>query len=145
METIKGDGFTLKWRGEEVVDDVTERMGLALGEFGLRVEGEAKKELKPGHGVKTGTLRRSIHTAPPDYNWLSDDVEPSSSAPVRGNRFQAAVKTLAGIVVSVGSGLKYALPVHQGHDGFSGYHYITRGLKRAQKNIKNIVEKYALK
>uniref|UniRef100_A0A6H1ZEQ8 Tail protein n=2 Tax=viral metagenome TaxID=1070528 RepID=A0A6H1ZEQ8_9ZZZZ len=117
----------------------------ALGEFGLRVEGHAKRELQKGHGVLTGTLRRSIHTAGPDYSWSGDDVEPSPSAPERGGVLAKAVKTAVGLVVQVGSGLRYALAVHQGHGSFKGYHYLRKGLNKAKKELPEVLKRHKLK
>ena len=142
MVKIKGQGFTLNWEGDQVVDEVVKNMKTALGEFGLMVESEAKQELQPGHGVLTGTLRRSIHTAPPDYNWASDDVEPGPSTPERGGILVEASKLVRKIAVSVGSGLNYALPVHQGHGSFAGYHYLIKGLEKAKTKLKGIVERH---
>jgi hypothetical protein len=74
----------LNWNGKEVLKAVESNVAKALGEFALEVEAAAKKELKKspsekvngkkrylkgqGMGVRTGTLRRSIHTAQPGYN-----------------------------------------------------------------------------
>ena len=145
METIKGKGYTLKWRGDEVVDDVLNAMAGALGEIGLRVEGAAKQELRPGHGVLTGTLRRSIHTARPDYVWFHDDMEPSKGSPELGGRKVEAAMRSGKLTVAVGSGLHYAIFVHQGHDSFSGYHYLTSAVDKVRAKVPGIVERYALK
>ena len=108
------------------------------------METEAKKELKYKHGVKTGTLRRSIHTAEPDFGWTGDDVEPAPNSPERGGSFTRAVRGLRGIVIAVGSGMSYAMAVHQGHHSFDGYHFITNGLERAKNKLKKIIEKSTL-
>lgn len=55
----------------------------------MRIEGEAKKELRPGHGKKEGTLQRSITTR---------------RAQRQGNK----------IIGAVGTNIKYALFVHRG-------------------------------
>jgi hypothetical protein len=41
--------------------------------------------------------------------------------------------------VAVGSGMNYALPVHQGGGGFGGYHYITNGLDQVRPLVPGIV------
>ena len=63
----------------------------ALGKFALRVEGYSKHELRRGHGVLTGTLRRSIHVAQPGYNWGADDLEPKAGTPELGGQMVEAL------------------------------------------------------
>lgn len=131
-----------KWQPEKVVDkDVLPKLAKAFGTFGLVVEGYAKKELRRGHGVLTGTLRRSIHTAKPDYNFGADDVEPNKSAPERGGSFVEAGMKSGKLSLLVGSGMVYALKIHNGFGGFPGYHYLTIGLKKARPQLKNIVDR----
>lgn len=143
MTKIKGKGFTLNWKGDQVVDEVEDNAILILGEFGLAVEGEAKQELRPGHGVKTGTLRRGIHAAKPGYNWAADNIVPSNSAPNLGGKIVSAVRKGGRLVVSVGVGLIYAMTVHQGHGSFKGYHYLTNGLEKARsKHLRKIIKRH---
>ena len=146
----------LIWKGDEVLKTIKENGAKIISEFALTVEGEAKKELKKsakaegvwvkggGRGVRTGTLRRSIHTALPGYDWGGDDVAPSAGSPERGN---SAVMPEAGdqITVEVGSGLVYAMAVHQGHHNFTGYHYLTNGLKKAQGKLPSIIARHQVK
>jgi hypothetical protein len=136
--------FRLDWKGEEVARIAKENAAAIISEFALTVEGESKKELRRGHGVETGTLRRSIHTALPGYDWGGDDVEPSAGAAERGGD---AVMPEASdqITVQVGSGLGYAMPVHQGHHNFAGYHYLTNGLKKAQGKLPSIIARHQVK
>ena len=134
----------LKWRGKEVMEAVMRNVAAAMGEFALRVEGNSKKQLRRGHGVLTGTLRRSLHTAEPGYNWGADDVEPGASTPELGNRKFEAVVNGKKITIQVGSGLRYALAVHQGHHSFDGYHYLTIGLEQAKKKLPGILRKYKI-
>ena len=134
----------LIWKGDEVLKTTQENAAKIISEFALTVEGEAKKELRRGHGVLTGTLRRSIHTALPGYDWGGDDVEPSAGAIERGGD---AVMPEAGnqLTVEVGSGLVYAMAVHQGHHNFTGYHYLTNGLKKAQGKLPSIIARHQVK
>jgi hypothetical protein len=139
-----GKGFKLNWRGDEVIDQVAEDVIIpAIGDFGLEVEGNAKRELKPGRGKKTGTLQRSIHTAPLGYNWASDDVMPGEGTPERGNKKVTAKRVGHRIALAVGSGLKYAMAVHQGHGVFGGIKYLVNGLQKS--DIKKHIERRALK
>ena len=127
------------WRGMEVTQAVAKKVAMALGEFGLTAEGHAKRELRKGHGVITGTLRRSIHTAEPGYNWSGDD----GSSELGGQKVDASVNG-SRIVVQLGSGLGYALPVHQGHQGFEGYHFLTIGVDKAKKEVPAILKRHQL-
>jgi hypothetical protein len=133
-----------KWLGKEVTEAVKQNVAKAMGEFALTVEGNAKRELRRGHGVETGTLRRSIHAADAGYSWSNDDVEAGAGTPERGG--MAVNATISGdkITSQVGSGLRYALPVHQGHGRFGGYHYLTNGLEKAKSQIQRIMKKYKL-
>jgi hypothetical protein len=58
---------TLNWKGDEVLRIAKENGAAIISEFGLTVEGESKKELRRGHGVLYGTLRRSIHA----WSWYA--------------------------------------------------------------------------
>jgi len=127
------------WRGKEVTQAVAKKVAMALGEFGLTAEGHAKRELRKGHGVITGTLRRSIHTAQPGYNWSGDD----GSSEFGGQKVDASVNG-SRITVQLGSGLGYALPVHQGHQGFEGYHFLPIGVDKAKKKLPAILKRHQL-
>lgn len=133
-----------KWRGKEVSAEVARNVSLALGEFALRAEGYAKKELQKGHGVITGTLRRSIHVALPGYVWSGDHVEPSVGSPERGGQKVTADRNGSRLTVQLGSGLKYALPVHQGHHSFDGYHFIRNGIDKAKPELGEVLRKFKL-
>jgi hypothetical protein len=135
----------LVWRATQVVRAVQTNVEAAYGEFGLRVERYSKKELYRGHGVQRGTLRRSIHVAGPGYSWSADDVPAGKSGPERGGRRVMAKTIGVKTTLLIGSGLKYSLPVHQGHHGFAGYHYLTNGLAKAKPELPTILQKYRMK
>ena len=130
-----------KWRGKEVSQAVAQNVARALGEFGLRAEGHAKQELQKGHGVLTGTLRRSIHTAQPGYDWAGDAVSTGD----RGGQMVEGLVQGEKVTLYLGSGLQYALAVHQGHHSFEGYHYLTIGLDKAKPELPAVLKKHALK
>ncbi len=143
--------YRLDWKGDDVKRQVLENAAAAMAEFGLTVEAESKKELRKGHGVLTGTLRRSIHTALPGYDWGGDDVEPKgktrdssgkfvAGSPERGG--QLVIPDTDNVTVQVGSGLQYAMPVHQGHHSFQGYHFITNGLNKAKGKLQSILARH---
>lgn len=133
------------WRGKQVTQAVQKNVAGALGEFGLRAEGYAKKELRKGHGVITSTLRRSIHCAQPGYNWAGDNVKPSTSTPELGGKSFEALINGHKVTIQLGSGLGYALPVHQGHHSFAGYHYLTIGTDKAKKEWPAVLMRHQLK
>ena len=136
-------GFRLTWKGDKVLDEVLKDVvSPALSDIALDVEGEAKEELQAGHGVETGTLRRSIHAASPDYTWAKDNVKPSPGTPERGGQAAEPKKQNGQLLISVGSGLNYALAVHQGHGKFSGYHYLTNGLNKVKPRVPQHIARH---
>jgi hypothetical protein len=52
------------WRGEQVFDEVARGLARAVDEFNQEVVSVAKEQLYPGHGLLSGTLRRSLRHAP---------------------------------------------------------------------------------
>lgn len=143
--------YDLKWLGDEVVKVSEDQLKAIMGEVGLTAEGEAKKQLKKGHGVLTGTLRRSIHAAPPDYDYKKDDIEASDTSPERGGKLVEACKQGSGkFAIAVGSGMSYALAIQQGwsegykkmRGSFAGYHYLTIGVENARKKLSEIVHRH---
>ena len=128
-----------------------EKAKAILAEAAMTVEAEAKKELDKGHGVKTGTLRRSIHVAKPDYNFGSDNVE---NGPERGGVMVTPEKEGDTILkLAVGSGMVYAMAIHQGwnwqKDGligvFAGYHYLTNGMEKMRGKLDTIIARHQVK
>ena len=137
--------FRLNWKGDEVTKQVLENCAKAMGEFAMTAQANAMHQLEHGHGVETGTLRRSLHIAESGYDWGGDDVEPSSSSPNRNGMMANAAMNGKKVTIQLGSGLRYALPVHQGHHGFAGYHYLTIGLDQARSELPSILRKYRLR
>jgi hypothetical protein len=138
----------IKWKGKQVIEKVQSGLSKGLVKWGLRVEGDAKRSLQPseqdeggnwvpggGHGVRTGTLRRSIHLADPGYNWQTDNVAPSTSSPEKGGQTPTGkVDSKGKVTVQLGSGLEYAQPVHQGWSrgsaSFEGYHFLQNAIEK---------------
>jgi hypothetical protein len=129
----------IEWRGEEVLQRVKENVAKSLGQFALVVETGAKAELHKGHGVLTGTLRRSIHTAAPGYNWAAD----AQGSDQGGQAIDAAIDG-GGVRIQVGSGLEYALAVHQGHGSFAGYHFLTNALEKSRGQFPGLLAQYRI-
>lgn len=125
------------WRGEQVLTDWQQDLANGMGEVGLRVEAAAKRQLYKGHGVLTGTLRRSIHTAPPTYNWGAD-----GGGEMGGQMVPAEMVGKTKLVVSAGSGLEYAKTVHDGHGRFGGYHYMTNAVDIVKPDAPAILRSY---
>lgn len=55
--------MSVRWN-DGLLGDVINRLIPALDEIDMRIEARAKAELRPGHGKRTGTLQRSIHSTP---------------------------------------------------------------------------------
>lgn len=137
----------LIWNGDQVMDEVLHNMSKAMGEFALAVEIASERELRRGHGLLLGDLRRSIHSAKPGYDWGADDVE---GGPDRGGQLIEAEIDGKRVVIQVGSGLAYSMPINQGwpsgykgmHGSFIGYHYMNNGLRKAQGDLDTIISKH---
>jgi len=118
--------------------------------FGLKVEGNAKKKLFKGHGVITGTLRRSIHLAQPGYGWRNDNVTASDNSPERGTRAVTPLVRGTRLMLQVGSGMDYALYIELGGSfeglggvggsSFVGYRYLRGGLTDAKPDLIPILK-----
>jgi hypothetical protein len=126
----------INWRGGQVSDEIERRLADALVEIGQRTEGEAKKELYPGHGKVTGTLQRSIHAASPDYNFSRDNVEPGSGSPERGGGAPQPKRWGSIIRIAVGSGMEYAMAIHL------LYHYLINGYNKVRAHTRDIVRRH---
>lgn len=146
-------GFRLNWKGPQVLVQSEKQMCEIMGEFALVAEGESKKELSKGHGVVTGTLRRSIHAASPDHDFSADNVESSTGSPERGNKKVLGKRVGDKIMVLLGSGMSYAMAIHQGWNWqkngligvFAGYHYLTNGLEKAKGKMDSIIARHQVK
>lgn len=125
-------GYKLDWRGAQCKAQVTGAIRVGLSRFGLVHETEAKRELSPGRGVLTGTLRRSTHAAAPSYDFGSDDVTPSRDTPERGGNAVAEVVGTSVIVV-VGSGMRYAKRIEE------LYAYVQKGHERALPQLEGLL------
>ncbi len=134
----------IDWRGEQAVAAVLAQVvDPALVEFGLRCENKAKQSLTKGHGVLTGTLRRSIHIASPGYNWGGDNCTPDTGSPDLGGQQVTVGGEGSARAIELGSGMEYAMAVHQGHDGFGGYHYLVDAVDGESPRLPSIIQKYA--
>ena len=102
----------LTWKGPQVRAEIAKRCAKALTEIDLRIETEAKAELYPGHGKRTGTLQRSIQGAP---------------GRIEGQRIRGRVGT---------KGVRYARRIHR------LYEYLIVGFRRVQPQATAIVEKH---
>lgn len=134
--------YEINWKGDEVVKLSEEQLGAVLSDFALVAEGKSKKKLTKGHGVRTGTLRRSIHAASPDYDFARDNVEPSESTPELGGQAAKASSDGKRMIVALGSGLDYALSIHQGWGNFPGYHFLTDGVTETKLELDTILARH---
>jgi hypothetical protein len=139
--------WRLDWRGAEVAKLTSDQVIEIMSDVGLAAEGNSKRELAKGHGVVTGTLRRSIHAASPGYGWSGD----AGGTGERGGSRVRAERNGGKVSVEVGSGLEYAMAIHQGWGGppfrgsFGGYHYITNGVEKTRAQVPAIVTRWKLK
>lgn len=145
----------INWRGNTTLDEVKAVLSDAIVELTLRMEAAAKQNLRPsardargrwvkggGRGKRTGTLQRSIHAASPDYPWSSDDVDAESGGPERGGGGYKPQVTEDAVTGAVGSGLVYALALHQ-DDSSEGKHYMVNAYEEVRKDTLRVVEKHA--
>ena len=144
----------LKWN-QRLTAELQARLAPAVVRIGLEIEGEARRELHPsaqddagnwieggGRGKRSGTLQRSIHAASVGYNFAGDDVTPSNSSPDRGGQAPEPERDGDRLMVAVGSGMVYAMAVHQGHGSFGGYHYLTNAVEKVRPKALAIIRKH---
>lgn len=141
LHQVQRDGqrklMTLKWMGNQVRSDVIAAIIDGVTEFGLTHETEAKRELTPGHGLLTGTLRRSIHAAGPDYPFAGDDVKPKQGSPDRSGQGMDIKEKNGRVAVTVGSGMIYARKIEELYGYISGSH------RRVIGRLEGIIKKHA--
>ena len=125
----------LNWKGKEVLERVKQGLIAGMTEVGGEVVAAGQKQLYKGHGVITGTLRRSNHTASPGYNWDGDNSSGGGSDGV-------AVYEDGKVSIQVGSGMEYAMAVHQGHHSFEGYHWLTNAVDEVRPKAPDIIAKH---
>lgn len=126
----------VNWKGGLAEGQIEQALGDALVEIAQRIEGEAKKQLHPGHGKVTGTLQRSIHAASSDYNFRADNVKSGPGTPERGGGTPLPRRSGNRLVLAVGTGMEYAMWVHL------LYGYLRAGFTKVQPSALNIVKKY---
>lgn len=127
----------LIWRGDETQVEAIAVLKAASVEIVLRIEGEAKKELHPGHGKLTGTLQRSLHAASPGYNFGGDHVKPSVASPERGGGEVAPEVVGNAVKTAVGTGMEYAMRIHL------LYGYLIHALHKVRPLVLGIVAQHA--
>jgi hypothetical protein len=126
----------VNWKGGAAAGQIEQALSDALVEVAQRIEGEAKKELYPGHGKVTGTLQRSIHAASSDYNFRSDHVKPGAGTPDRGGAIPVPRRSGNRFIVAVGTGMEYAMAVHL------RYGYLRVAFNRISPRVLDIVRRY---
>lgn len=149
--------FEAEWHIEELLKMSEKQQKAVMLDFGLTAEGKAKRKLTKGHGVLTGTLRRSIHLANVDYDWSSDNVPTRSvvttkkgakirllQGPERGGKPVEPEKIGDQTVLALGSGMDYAMAIHQGWGPFDGYHYLTEGTSDAKNDMPAIIARHPM-
>jgi hypothetical protein len=105
-------GYSLTWNGPAVLEKARRGAVRGLTEVDQRIEAEAKQELYPGHGLLTGTLRRSI---------VGEDATEAGPTTVRG---RVATK-----------GVRYARVIHR------RYRYLRNGYEKVKPRFSEIVSR----
>ncbi len=131
----------LHWKGDEVYSQVQGVVADGLRDWLLETEGQCKGVLYPGHGEDTGSLKRSIHAAAPDYNWPSDHSYPNG--PERGGRSFEPLIGSENVSAAIGSGQKYAIFYHQGTRTIRGDRFIVRPVFGNSKRLVSLIEQRA--
>lgn len=131
--------MSLIWKGDTVKADAIAAITDGLTEFGLTHETASKGRLRPGRGVLTGTLRRSVHAAKPGYNFAGDDVPPTRGAPERSGQGGGAAVSGNLVSIVVGSGMRYAAKIED------MYAYIQQGHDQVKGSLTGIIQKHAAK
>jgi len=128
-----------QWYGEHVLRQTVDNVAEALGEIAFEAELGAKHHIQPGHGVDTGSLKRSIHCAPPGYNWRADHSYPNG--PERGGKIVKAEPMPNGkLWVRVGSGQRYSIWVYLKY-----YRFMEAGRLRARLMTGSILHRHRLR
>lgn len=110
----KASKFKLTWRGDDLYEQRANQISAAMQEFSLQLETAAKQELYPGHGVRTGTLRRSI-----------------TAIPIR----REGTKIRGGVGAGAES-RRYSKVIH------ARYRYITNPFERIRPKFRSILRKH---
>lgn len=105
----------LLWKGDLVKQAAVRAAINAITEIDGRIETEAKRELYPGHGKRSGTLQRSIQGQP---------------GVLDGDKVRGKVGT---------KGVRYAIRIHY------RYQYIIKGLEKVKPNAARILGKHIKK
>lgn len=116
---------TLKWRGKELLEQLKSDIADACVEIGHRGEELAKDNLTPGHGFDTGTMRRGLHAAAPDYDYAQDNVDPAPGTPERGGRPFKPLVTHDKVSFALGAGQDYSMFQHEGTKFIQAAKFIT--------------------
>lgn len=95
-----------------------------------------------GRGLRTGTLRRSIHLATPGYPWPTDHVEVSERTPERGGQAERPAVEGTTLRIELGSGMKYARRIHQEHYNPTVNGYIVKAGEEVRADVPGILKKH---
>ena len=129
----------LVWYGDEVYNIVEAAAVDGLTEWAITTETAVKGSLHPGRGVLTGTYRRSVHAASPDYNFGSDNVTPSANSPDRSGKGGGAKRKGDTVSIAIGSGMAYAGRLEDMYSPVIG------GFERTKGSLLGILRKHAIR
>ena len=114
------------WYGEELVAKMNTATARAVISVGEHIAVETKRVTH----VMSGNLRRSVHTAPKDYDGSGDEgAAGSGDMMMAGSVNEASIQTSEGPMLEVGSWLPYACAewVGRGHPGIEQGVEMVRG------------------
>lgn len=129
-------GFRIEWNGDEIFEEVVVGTVRGLAEYGLLHEREAKAQLAPGKGVLSGRVKRSVHSAPPSYNWKSDWAVPGRSMPELGGKLAAPDIEGDRVVIAVGTGIAYGVRVE------NRYQYLQSSWVQTLPRLEEMISDY---
>lgn len=133
----------LDWHGKEVQKRTRLRAAKVLLRVGFSIIELTQRQLYKGHGLVTGTLRRSYHVGLPDYT--------SGAAEKAAEGGQSAVtvvqvspeELMKDLKLLVGSWLNYARAVDQGKGTFEGYNQLFNALDGTKRRVPFIIKTVA--
>ena len=133
----------LDWRGKEVQKRTRLRAAKVMLQVGFSIVELCQRQLYSGHGLITGTLRRSYHVGKPDYfPGKAEEAAAGGKLAIRVHQVKPEdiVKDLK---LMVGSWLNYARAVDQGKGSFQGYGQLFNALDGTKRRVPFLIKKVA--
>lgn len=128
-------GYRIKWEGDKAGEQAKEAARLAVTRLGIGVVSEAL----PNTPWKTGTLRRSLHVAPPGADHATDFQRASGGEALHTGQSDRAIagKAKGKVVCQVGTWLGYGL-IQELRRG-----YLLPAFDRVKRNLPGLLKQAA--